>query len=238
MSDNQIPEGSLPEGSTTETPEAQGGTPWLKMIPKEIAEQNTDVFQKYESFDGFVSSSIEAMKEAERLRQYDGATVLPGEDADEETWNSVWSKLGRPEDKNGYGIEEEALADIFYKANLTKAQADKLADGLVNYSEVSETEFRQKQEESYKEALNTLKQKYGDDLDKKMMSANEAMVNLGGQDLVKTLQDKGLDNDPSMIEFFVNVGTLMQEGNIPIGHRLAPKPKGFVGSYDTMKGID
>lgn len=238
MSEQMNPEGSIPEGSPVQTPEAQDGSPWIKMIPKAIADQNTDVFNRYESFDGFVTGSLDAMKEAENLRKFDGATVLPGEDADEATWSNAWSKLGKPEAKDGYGIEEDALAEIFYKANLTKAQADILANGLVEYSDTSQDTFDEEQQKEYTEAIESLKGKYGPDLEMKMASAHTAMTNLGGQGLVETLQDKGLDNDPAMIEFFVNVGTLMQEGNIPVGHRLAPKPKGFIGSYDTMKGLD
>ena len=238
MSDEMIPEGSVPEGTPSESPAEQGGTPWIKMIPKEIADQNAEVFQKYQTFDSYVSDSINAMKEAERLRKYDGATIIPDENADEQTWQSVWSKLGRPEAKDGYGLEEEALAEIFYNANLTKAQAEKITKGLIGYSETTQKEFEGKRKETYQQAINSLREKYGNEVDKKLTSAQLAMTNLGGQKLVKTLQDKGLDNDPAMIEFFVNVGTLMQEGNIPTGHRLAPKPKGFVGSYTTMKGID
>lgn len=238
MSNEMIPDASVAEGTPAEAPEAQGGNPWLKMVPKAAADANKDLLEGLTSFDGFLDKSFSSMRDANRLRQFDGATVVPGEDADDEAWSALWGKLGRPDDQSEYGIEEEALATIFHNANLTKDQAAEIADGLVEYSNQTEEDYKASKKESYEKAVEGLKAKYGDDLPQKLESASAAMGNLGGPELTVLLQEKGLDNDPQMIEFFVNVGTLMQEGNIPIGHKLHPKPKGFEGSYDTMQGID
>lgn len=239
MSDTLNPEGSTPEAVNTPTTEVQGGNPWLKMVPKATADKYNDVLTGFDSFDSFVNGSVESMNSLKEFKdKYDGATVVPGETADESAWKQFYGQLGMPAEASGYGIEEETLASIFHGANLTKAQADKIAEGLVSFNETVTEGDRAQREISHKAAVEAMREKYGDQLEVKMKTAQTALGNLGGPKLVSLLQTKGLDNDPQMIDFFVNVGTLMQEGNIPVGHALKPETEGLAGTYTSMEGID
>jgi len=240
----QLEAGNEQEGVQTPVTEPNQQTEptqknWTKMIPKEIAEKYNETLNQFDTFNDFVSSSFESMRAVNDYKsRYDGKVVLPDDEADQSAWEQVWQALGRPSDKTEYGIEEEELADIFYSSNLTKKQAEELTRKLSEYDKKIQEDLIEKKKAAYNEAMNTIKNKYGDEIDVKMRTAQEAIKNLGGDSLVSRLKEKGLDNDPEMIDFFVNVGTLMQEGNIPVGHRLHPKSKGLIGTYKTMEGIE
>ena len=239
MSDSLNPECSTPPEANTQPPEGQGGNPWLKMVPKETADKYNEVLKGFDSFDSFVNGSVESMNSLKEFKErYDGVTVVPGETADDATWQQYYRLRGKPEEASGYGIEEETLASIFHKANLTKTQADEIAAGLIEFNDVTTKGQDAERQVNHEAAVKAMREKYGDDLEIKMKTAQTALGNLGGPQLVTLLQEKGLDNDPQMIDFFVNVGTLMQEGNIPVGHALKPEVKGLAGTYSSMEGID
>lgn len=239
MSDSPNAEGSTPVSENAEGATPQGGNPWLKMVPKETAEKYNEVLTGYDSFNSFIDGSIESMNTLKEFKEkYDGVAVVPGETADEATWQQYYRQLGKPEEASGYGIEEETLASIFHKANLTKTQADDVAAGLIEFNDVTTKGQDAKRKVDYEASVKAMQEKYGDDLEVTMKTAQTALSNLGGPKLVSLLQEKGLDNDPQMIDFFVNVGTLMKEGNIPVGHALKPETNGLAGSYTTMEGLD
>jgi hypothetical protein len=98
-------------------------------------------------------------------------------------------------------------------------------------------ELLKQRQEDYMKAIGSLKEKYGDEVEVKLTEAKTAIKNLGGEELATKLEERGLDNDPGMLDFFVKLGGLMQEGHIPIGHQLRPKAKGLVGMYKSMDGM-
>jgi len=225
-------EGSQPDVNDTKAPEPESG--WITMIPKDIAAEKTDLFSQYDGFNEFVSDAVSKMERFGDLEgQLKNAVVIPESD----DWSEVWSKLGKPADVKDYGIEEQEIADVFFNANLTKDQARMLAEGLGNIPQPTDEEVTKQREEQYMKTLSSLKEKYGDEVEAKLSGAKSAIQNLGGEELVSMLSEKGLDNDPAMLDFFINLGGLMEEGHIPIGHQLRPKSKGLVGMYKSMDGM-
>lgn len=241
MGDNLEPKGASPAGESTPAQAGSDSGTWLTMVPKAIADEHREILSGFDSSESFFKRGIEAIESAQDAKQFEGRTWVPKEGEPEQNWKNFYTALGRPEDAKGYEIEDESISTLYHKANLTKAQADMLNEGFVEFSGKTQKEFVERtnaeKEATYKTAMGKLSDKYGKELDAKMKSANTAIVNLGGNDLVSLLQKKGIDNDPEMIGFFVNLGELMNEGAIPAGHHLAPKSEGFVGHYDSMKGI-
>jgi len=231
--DTPAVEGNEVEGSVPETKS------WISMVPKDMAEKYHETLNDFDTFDSFVDSSVTSRKELDTLKsEYEGKTILPGEDAGEDSWNAFWAKAGKPEEAKDYGVEEDDISSIYHRANLTKAQAEILTKELGDFSTKSSDTYQKERKESYNETVRTLKQKYGDNYEPRMRTAQAALQNLGGDHLVATMQKKGLDNDVEMLDFFVKLGGLMQEGHIPAGVGVAPNKKGLAGSYDTMKGLD
>ena len=240
MSDPLNPNGPAPEGGTPQGP-APGGRSgnWTDSVSKDLVEQYGEQLGRFDSYRGFVEGSIGAMDELSKYKtKFDGRTMAPTKEGSGDDWNNFWGKLGKPAEASGYGIEEESLSGIYHRANLTADQAKVLTDGLVGYNETAEKEYQAVRKGEYDKAISSLREKHGDKLDEKLRSANQALTNLGGKELVSLIKDKGLDNDPDMIGFFMGLGELMQEGNIPAGQKGLASKEGFDGSYDSMKGLD
>jgi len=240
MSDPMNPNGPAPEGGTPQGPAPSGRSGnWTDSVSKDLVEQYGEQLGRFDSYRGFVEGSIGAMNElSEYKTKFDGRTMAPSKEDSGETWNSFWGKLGKPAEASGYGIEEDSLSGIYHKANLTADQAKVLSDGLVSFNETAEKEYQDTRKSNYDKAITTLREKHGEKLDEKLRSANQALTNLGGDSLVALIKDKGLDNDPDMIGFFMGLGDLMQEGSIPAGQNAPGGKNGFAGSYDSMKGLD
>lgn len=231
--DTPVVEGADVEGSVPETKS------WISMVPKEMAEKYHDTLNGFDTFDSFVDSSVNSQNELTEMKsRYDGRILLPKEDEGEDSWNSFWGQAGRPEEAKGYGVDDDSVSAIYHKANLTKAQAELLTKELGDFSTSESTKYQETRKESYNETVRTMKQKYGDNYEPRMRTAQAALQNLGGEHLVETMKKRGLDNDVEMLDFFVKLGGLMQEGHIPAGVGVTPTKKGLVGMYDTMKGID
>lgn len=240
MSDTQNPNGPVPEGGTPQgsLPGGRSGN-WTDSVSKDLVEQYGEQLGRFDSYRGFVEGSIGAMDELSKYKnQFDGRTVVPTKEDAGEIWGSFWDGLGKPAEASGYGIEEESLSGIYHKANLTADQAKTLTDGLVGYNETAQKEYDEVRKTEYDSAITKLREKHGDKLDEKLRSANQALTNLGGEQLVALIKDKGLDNDPDMIGFFMGLGDLMSEGSIPAGGKGKSAKPGFAGSYDSMKGIE
>ena len=238
MSDEIIPDTPVVEGTEVEgsVPETKS---WISMVPKEMAEKYHDTLNGFDTFDSFVDSSVNTQTELATMKStYDGQTMIPKEDAGEDSWKTFWGKAGRPEEAEGYGVDDDGVSNVYHRANLTKAQADILTKELGDMSQAEATKYQDERKESYNETIRTMKQKHGDNYEPMMRTAQAAIQNLGGEHLVATMRNKGLDNDVEMLNFFVKLGGLMQEGHIPAGVGIAPSKKGLVGMYDTMKGID
>ena len=239
MSDMQMEPAPATEPQNTEPSAGHGGNPWLKMVPKETAERYNETLNQFDSFNTFIEKSVESMGTLRELKEkYDGRTFVPGEGSAPSDWEQFWAALGKPSEYSEYGVEEEALAKIYHDANLTREQAEKLTKAFLGYNEQQETGYLERRKSEYEKSVNAIREKYGEELDVKMQTAKEAINNLGGENVVKLFQQRGIDNDPAMIEFFINLGGLMQEGHIPVGHKLKPKASGFAGSYSSMKGIE
>jgi hypothetical protein len=240
MSDQLNPNGPAPEGVTPQGPEPSGrsGT-WTDSVSKDLVEQYGEKLGQFDSYRGFVEGSIDSMAQLEDYKsRFDGRTVVPMADDTGEAWGSLWSSLGKPEEASGYGVEETELSEIFHKSNLTTEQAAALTEGLVGYDQRAREEYDKVRQEEYNATVETMKKKYGEQFEAKILVANEAITNLGGEPVVKLIADKGLDNDPDMIGFFINLGEMMQEGNIPAGQTPKAGQPGFVGTYGSMKGLD
>jgi len=234
------PEGAEPEGATQQGGEPNAERNWITSVPGDLREKYSSRLEQFNSFGEVLETGFKSMADLEELqKKYDPERAfIPSEEDGDEAWGAFWNKLGRPENAAGYGIEEEDISKIYMNANLTAKQAEALSAGLTKYNEQNIEDYKAKRKESYEKTVGDLKTKYGDEYDVKMRTAQTALQRLGGDALVNTMREKGLDNDPDMIGFFVGLGELMQEGNIPAGMKARSKNVGLTGSYDSMKGID
>lgn len=125
---------------------------------------------------------LKLAKQAYELDKFAGNAIqLPGADAKDEDWATVWSKLGRPEAADGYEFKvpenlpetvpyDEELAgkakQIFHEIGLNKKQAARLHDFFVETqigaAEAATGQLAANVSEMVDEANATLKAEWGD----------------------------------------------------------------------------
>jgi hypothetical protein len=109
--------------------------------------------QSYDSLDKLVKTHINQ----EKLL---GKKSIPDADASPEAWNDFYNRTGRPESKDGYGIDNplfSEIADTAHAAGLNKKQAAVLTERL---SEL-EASHNERLNNQYTESYGKLVEKYG-----------------------------------------------------------------------------
>lgn len=161
-------------------------------------------FEPFKDLEGLAKS----YKHAASLVGVDKAEVLRlPKAADAPEWGEVWNKLGRPEKPDGYEFPEgavpEALADglrsTAHELGLSKTQAAKLAGW---YAEQRAGEMKQLAEQ----AVTTLRGEWGKAFDDQLHAAKKALREVGGDDVMKVLDETGLGNHPAIIRMFAKLG--------------------------------
>lgn len=135
-----------------------------------------------------VDSIVKSYQSLEKFSGRDKSDFLElpkGEDAD---YSSVWNKLGRPENPDGYDLNDDqeitkSARQAFYDAGLTKKQASQLQEWFEKYAVDFDQATRAKREEEldnlHKTALENLKKDWGADFDTNAELCKTAVKNLG-----------------------------------------------------------
>lgn len=135
---------SATSGASTGSTGDTGATGSGAEVPKWIYQLSGDL-QKDERLSSFSKPDELAKAYLEYAGKADRLVELPGED-DQDGWNSLYGKLGRPENPDGYdfegvntegldGIEDADLKefrDLAYKLGLSQSQAKQLLEYSVN----------------------------------------------------------------------------------------------------------
>lgn len=190
---------------------------WRDSLPEDL--KNHPGLQDFKDVPGLAKSYLDNQKYIGKDK-----IVIPGED-DENGWNEVYTKLGRPEKSDDYEysvpdelkdapIDEEAIKDAretFHKLGLTKKQAEGIFE-LYNKGVVSKMQGTINQlNETRRISEETLKTKWGHAYEQNLNIAKNAMTELGDPNLVNTLNETGLGNDVRVIEMFYNIGLKISE---------------------------
>lgn len=133
---------------------------------------------------------VESYRNLEKLMNTDrsGTVRLPTEDDDEKAVSDFYSKLGRPDDENGYGLslpegEDTWVLDWFkgeaHKNGLTKKQAEALFESWNSLLESRNTEATQNLEMKLQADLDDLKREWGQAYDSKIKAGQNAARRFG-----------------------------------------------------------
>lgn len=155
--------------------------------------------------------------------------ALPGKEATEEDWAGVFTKLGRPETIAGYELKkpdnlpeglnyDETMLTGFketaHKLGLLPSQVDGLHDWWNKANVEGFTASTNAQKEATTAAETALKQEYGNAYDQKLATAQTALKEFGGDELVKFMDESGLGNNPQFIKLMATVGEGMLEDGL------------------------
>lgn len=157
---------------------------------------------------------------------------LPGPDED---YSEVFNKLGRPESPDGYElpetdvpIDENYQSEFLQKAHelgLTKNQAADLYKWNNDHVSNKLSEQQQNSQQAEQEAIEQLKQEWGEAYDQNARLATQTLEEFGGDELKQWLDETGAGNNPTLIKAFAEIGKAMSEDNAIDG-----ETKGFVMS--------
>lgn len=185
-------------------------------IPEELQEEK--MWENVKDTAGLLKSYAHAQK-------LTGSSIrLPGEEATEEDWNEIFTKLGRPEDLEGYGeifpdlpegitwdeSAQQGFKAAAHKAGLNPGQAKEILAWYSGYQRdvalEADREMGQTEE--------ALQQEWGANYDINLSLATRAVAKVGGQALQQLLDTTGLGNHPEMIKTWARVGRILAEDKI------------------------
>jgi hypothetical protein len=153
---------------------------------------------------------------------------LPTKPDDDKAWGEIFRQLGRPDKPEGYKIELPAnataevkevtaeLAAVAHKAGLNQAQLKPLIDMLQGKATAAVEAALAARETETKTVQDTLKAEWGDKYSVYGGEIGKLIVELGGQDLLTELNDKGIGNSLGLSRFLAKlVDKVAQPGAAP-----------------------
>jgi len=197
---------------TTETPAAIAEG-WLTGVDSDLASDAS--MGAIKDINSLVKSYIHGQKMVGKDK-----IVLPDEHASEDDINAFYSKLGRPElDKYEVNFGEAKYGDDFkksfietaHKAGVMPKQAEAMFGFLHGQIETSNTEAGEAKANAQQENMAALRKEWGNGFDKHVATAREALNTLADDSFKDYLKESGLATDPTLIKFFANLGSKMNE---------------------------
>lgn len=180
-----------------------------------------------EKFDG-LENLAKGYVNLEKL--HGGSIKIPGDDAKPEDWSAFYSKLGRPEKPEDYGIEvnlpegheqdkeaEGRFLKVAHDVGLTKGQAEKLIQFGITENLSQADKATTLNLASTEEARGVLREKWGATFERNEALAQRALSEFGSKELTALLEDKEFKfgNNPAVVEVFASIGrALLEDGHI------------------------
>ena len=154
--------------------------------------------------------------------------ALPGANADEATLGEFYGKLGRPEAAEGYEFAEPK-EDAFFKpdetlvkgfretafaAGLSAKQAGALYDWYAQQGEGAMAGIEQGLGEKREAAEKELRAEFGTAFEAKVQVAQEAVRELGGEELAEFMNASRLGDSAPLVKAFAKMGAMMAEDRV------------------------
>lgn len=151
---------------------------------------------------------------------------IPSEHATEDDWKQVYRKLGQPEKLEDYKIKapkDSSLDEDFvkqfsenaFKAGVLPKQAEQLLGWYHQAVQADVEKQKQTVEHQGQQVVQELKKEWGMAFNEKIMRAQSAVKEFGGDELVTFLNETGLGNNPVLVKLFAKLGDLTKEDNVP-----------------------
>ena len=207
------------EQQVAEAPVETGQAPsedWKASLPEDI--RDNQLIHNANSIESLAKTAIHAqsMIGADKL-------AIPGKWANDDDWNNVYTKLGKPEDAQGYKLEvkegtqvdkdmESWYRGLAHKAGLNDRQANTIfQEYMAKEAELKAANAPPSPEdvEIIKgEAEIALKKEWGKAFDTKMNEAKGVLSEFAPKDFDQLLTKDGvpLGNDPVFIKTLANIG--------------------------------
>lgn len=221
MADDETPEAAV-ERLTTELAAAKevGSKGFYGGLSAEVQSNPSMMKFKGKSAEDVAKSYIDLQSKISAK----GLTI-PNKNASKEEMAEFYKALGRPDTMDGYQL---SVAQDLHKSIVSNAESQKVfkeqcyklglnseqTQGLHSWymGELSNTmkQMDEADEKASNEATTALRARWGTTYDAKLALATKVVNKFGGEKAQEFL-DKGLGNDPVIIEMFANIGDKLSE---------------------------
>ena len=196
-----------------------GEEDWKAALPQDLRDDPTVARL------GSVADAMKMLVHAQRLVGRD-RVAIPGADAPEEDWNALHDRLGRPERPEDYDLAlpegapgdvpvDEALAGRFREQAHRLGLLPRQVQGLYAWFMGEQAQGAEVAASAAEEAGATLRREWGASYARNLDAARRAGRMLGGETLLKHLDDSGIGNDPQVIRALARAGRLLAEADAP-----------------------
>lgn len=214
------PAGGTVAASTPPAASIQWPENWKEGLPEDI--RGEDSLKTVADIPSLAKSYIHAQRAIGRNK-----IVVPDQHATDEDWAQVFQKLGVPQDVKDYSIKappafekEDAFLNHYKEAAHKMGILPKQAEGMLKWYAELDQEMSKTQTEAQMNEINRqfgeLKASLGAGWDRHWALANKAVQDVGGEELVKFMNESGLSKNVTLIKTFMEVGKkLYGEDAIP-----------------------
>ena len=207
--------------SSTTTQSNTVAKSWKETISEEF--RNDPNIAKFTEIDALAKSYINAT----RMIGSD-KVIVPNQNSNEDHWNEVYDKLGRPQSPDKYKFEiksdvvpfEETsikqFAENAHKLGLNNKQAQGILEFYKNNVEQSAKQSQIDIETSQAQSQQQLRQEWGRAYDEKLTKAKSIAQANFSKELLNTQLNDGtiLGDNPEIIKGFANIANLLSEDKI------------------------
>lgn len=183
---------------------------WKQFLPEDIRNDNS--LDRIKTFATLAKSYVNAQHAIGK-----GRVAIPTSAATDEEWSEVYSKLGRPDDANGYksealqnipdGAIKDSVKAAFFEAGLSDKQVDKV---LQMYNSI-EQEGMRAAEEYRKNSEAELRAEWGRKYEMNLATAKQAAESLG---ILEALNGSEALNNPAFIRILHKIGEERSESTL------------------------
>ena len=221
VADAVVAESVAPEPVVEQTqaaPEQTGS--WLDGLEEEY--KSNPLINKWESLNDFAKTHLNAQKliGADKI-------AIPGKAATDEEWQSVYQRLGAPEDPQQYSLERadvfdentfETFRNTAYEIGLSNKQAEKISNYFENQVREGQEVLAQRAEEARFSGEQELRQEFGQNFGKKLTQAQAAARTVIGDtelfDEIKLADGRKLGDHPVIIRTFSRMAEMLGEDGL------------------------
>ena len=211
------PGNDVPPETPPETPPEPH---WLDSIPEgTFDERSAGVLRRFTNVGDLAKGYMNAFNLVSRDK------IPMPQTADE--WQEVYNRLGRPNEAAEYniGVRDE-LPEEFkeimsknmdwfrmtaHELGLNSDQASQLYTKYTDYIYDEAQKQNDLIESEMHEAESALRNEYGEAFDGKMLLANRAITEVGGEDLISLFERTGMGRNPTVVKAFIKIGEMISE---------------------------
>lgn len=224
---------------TVDTNNPGNNPSWMDQLPEDL--KGNDSLTSFKTIGDLGKSYLDLSRNSENSLQ------LIGNDADDETRNAFYNRLGRPEKAEKYtfnrpqmpeGTNYNEQMESDYKENahklgLTQAQAE--GDYKYFMAKILEanSSINQNAENERTEAITFLQNSWGDNFNANCEIATRAFMAFADDDQKQFFVDSKLGDNPKIIKLFHEIGTKLLDHKIITG-----MPANQNNENERPKGID